>query len=454
MPGLDALSREDLIGLLGEAYKTLEEALGTISEFKERVQALEEEVARLRQDPPAAGGYAPRRNQAAAAEPRSRKKRSGGYSRMLEQPTQVRKHAADVCPDCGHRLCGGWFHRSRQVIEIPVVRYQVIEHEIWARHCGVCGKRVLPKASYGPEAVDGCRMGSRLTALVSYLKMRCRIPFRVIQSLLQIQFGLKVSLGELSEMLHRTASYGREAYQQLLEEVRGSPGTHADETSWYLNGSYQCLWTFSTPKVRWYKLASTRGAVVPKEVLAGFGGVLSSDFYAGYSWYLGDHQYCWAHLLRDLHALKEEHASDPSVVGWVDAVHGLYLQAREYANDHPAKRREERFRLQKQLEALALPCREGEMPQGRLARRMLNFLPSLFVFVEKPEIASDNNLAERALRPMVIARKISGGTRSEQGSNTVATLMSLFGTWGVRGQNELEACIQLLTASSPKPTTA
>jgi transposase len=296
-------------------------------------------------------------------------------------------------------------------------------------------------------------MGPRLTALVSYLKMRCRVPLRIIQNLLEIQFGLKVSLGELTELLHRAASYGRQAYQQLLEEVRGSPGVCADETGWYMNGAYQCLWTFATPGVRFFRLAATRGAVVPQEVLHGFRGVLSSDFYAGYNWYLGDHQYCWAHLLRAMHDLKKEHPSDPSVVLWVDAVHDLFKRAREYRGDHPARRRAERFRLQRQLEALARKYDQSDAPQRKLARRILRFLPHLLVFVEKPEIAPDNNLAESSLRPLVIARKVFGGTRSKKGSATIETLMSLFGTWNLRGRNELETCARLLT-DTPRTASA
>lgn len=372
---------------------------------------------------------------------------------MLEAPTEVCTHAAETCPDCGRKLAGGWLHRRRQVIEIPVIHYQVIEHQILARYCGVCKKRVLPKDGI-PDAIGHCRMGPRLTALVSYLKMRCRVPLRIIQSLLEIQFGLKVSLGELAELLHRAASYGRQAYQQLLEEVRGSPGVCADETGWYMNGAYQCLWTFATPRVRFFRLAATRGAVVPQEVLRGFRGVLSSDFYTGYNWYPGDHQYCWAHLLRALHDLKEEHASEPSVVQWVDAVHDLFERAREYSNDHPARRRAERFRLQHNLEALARKYDQSDAPQGKLARRILRFLPHLLVFVEKPQIAPDNNLAECSLRPLVIARKVFGGTRSNKGSATIETLMSLFGTWNVRGHNELEACAQLLTTNGPQAATA
>ena len=61
-----------------------------------------------------------------------------------------------------------------------------------------------------------------------------------------------------------------------------------------------------------------------------------------------------------------------------------------------------------------------------------------------PEAPSDNNAAERSLRHLVISRKISGGTRSEQGSDSKMTLSSLFGTWRARGLNPFLETRQLL----------
>src|SRR5437870_315383 len=101
MPDLDALSRDDLIVLLREAYKTIEGLVSTVSELKERVNALEDEITRVRMDPPTGGLEPMRRKQPAASEQKVRKKRGRGCSRMLEEPTQVRIHAADTCPDCG-----------------------------------------------------------------------------------------------------------------------------------------------------------------------------------------------------------------------------------------------------------------------------------------------------------------------------------------------------------------
>ena len=86
--------------------------------------------------------------------------------------------------------------------------------------------------------------------------------------------------------------------------------------------------------------------------------------------------------------------------------------------------------------------------QGNLCRRIERHIKELFVFVAAPGVSSDNNAAERSLRPLVVSRKISGGTRSEQGTDTNMTLASLFGTWRAQGLNTILTCRQLL--SSPQ----
>ena len=92
------------------------------------------------------------------------------------------------------------------------------------------------------------------------------------------------------------------------------------------------------------------------------------------------------------------------------------------------------------------PLFAAMMPQarGRLCQRINNHIKELF-FVTHPEVPPDNNAAERSLRPVVISRKISGGTRSQQGAETKMTPASLFGFWRAQNLNPLDACRQLLT---------
>ena len=98
---------------------------------------------------------------------------------------------------------------------------------------------------------------------------------------------------------------------------------------------------------------------------------------------------------------------------------------------------------------------EATAPERVLAKRIEQFIAELFTFVQYPEVPSENNAAERAIRPVVVARKISGGTRSPKGSKTSSILRTLFETWALQGRNTLDACRQTLIDSnggaSPAP---
>ena len=84
-----------------------------------------------------------------------------------------------------------------------------------------------------------------------------------------------------------------------------------------------------------------------------------------------------------------------------------------------------------------------------LCQRVERFLPELFTFVAQPQVTADNNAAERSLRPPVVSRKISGGTRSAQGSETRSILASLCGTWRWQGRDPYQALQQTLTQPLP-----
>ena len=85
-------------------------------------------------------------------------------------------------------------------------------------------------------------------------------------------------------------------------------------------------------------------------------------------------------------------------------------------------------------------------PQAKLCRRIERFIKELFVFVSHPGVPPENNAAERSLRHLVVSRKISGGTRSERGTNTKMALASLFGTWRANDLNPLLHCRNLLVS--------
>jgi hypothetical protein len=272
---------------------------------------------------------------------------------------------------------------------------------------------------------------------------------RQVRQMLRELWGLHLSAGEVVKLLEGTARAGEREVQSLLERVRGSPAVCADETGWREDGENGYLWTFSTPTLRYFVYDRSRAGAVPKEVLGEeFAGVVVSDFYAGYNKLEGIHQRCWVHLLRDLKALAELNADRAEVVAWVEAVKQVYQEAKAFSHSKAQVRQRQQRRLLQALRKLASPyAKETQAPQRVLAQRMLKYLHELFVFVRDPRVPADNNLAERSLRPSVIARKISGGTRSEKGSKTKTALMSLFGTWQAQEKPLLASCQELLLPS-------
>lgn len=432
MSEFDALSREELVAL--------------ILDLRARVLALEAVLDEQRRDPPS-GRVRPVpsfvKPNCPPRQKKERKKRHHSYVRHREKPTQVVEHAPDICPDCGRKLAGGWVQRVRQVIEIPSPRYEVIEHRFLRRWCGVC-KKYHGICVDLPGAVGRHRMGARLMSLVVTMKNGCRMTVSAIQRLLKSLWDLHLSRGEIIQILHTVAGQGRQVYDQLREAVRGSPFVHADETSWREDGKNHWLWSFSTPEARLFVEDASRGHQVPERELGGdFRGILSSDFYSAYSFHLGSHQRCWVHYLRDLKKLKEEHPSDAPLHRWIASVRAVYSRAKDYQN--PNRRARVRAREAFQEELLALARLPGpNAPQRLLAQRIERFVAEMFTFVEHQDVPSDNNAAERSIRPVVIYRKVSGGTRSSQGSDTFSILMSLVGTWMIQGQDPFQACQQML----------
>ena len=139
-------TREELIAIIATQQAQIEALLV-------RVEELEEEVRQLRQGKGGGAGLAVKPSKP-EKEFKPRKRRDRAFVRGRETADEVVHHAVGCCPDCGRRLQGGWEHGRHQVLEV-VVQRRVIDHVIWARRCGICRKRWLPKLHSGEIGAQG-----------------------------------------------------------------------------------------------------------------------------------------------------------------------------------------------------------------------------------------------------------------------------------------------------------
>lgn len=467
MDALETKTREELVALVRQQAKHIAALETQGVEYAVRLSTLEAEIDLLRSQAQGKGPgnnlppfIKPNRQKRRQEERKERKKRAQACVRKREPATEEIPHRVEVCPDCGHKLSGGWEKTRRQVIELPEEPVRVIDHVLMACRCGHCGKTVVAKV--GPEAgvLGQHRVGIRLMSYVATLSGEYRVPQAGIQGLLKSTYQVNLSVGEISEILHSVAKAGQDLVAEILEAIRTAPFVHADETGWREDGVNGYLWSFSTPTERYFYRDPSRSGDVPKGILGEeFLGTLLADFYSGYNWFMGRLQRCWTHFGRDLRDLRDKDGQDATVRTWVNQVLNVYHRAKaavERIWKQPrAQRREARCRFQAELMALAKPyVGAADAPQRVLAERVVNFEDQLFTFVEHPGTPSENNPAERAVRPAVIARKISGGTRSEKGSATKSALLTLFGTWKLRGEDQLQACMEMLRQAALNPRAA
>jgi transposase len=436
----------------------LREALKQAQELLRVALARIEELEKLKTPPPAFVKAEVKKPAAEEKKPRKKREAQHNRARRRAMPTHIIEHYLTMCPECDLRLGGISLARCREVIDVPPSpAVQITEHRIFKGWCARCQKWHEAPVDLQAEVLGQGRIGVRLASTIAYLRTGLRLPLRQIRDLLRTLHGFEVSLGEIVELLHRISTHAQPVLDALLTEIRDSPAVQADETGWREDGKNGYIWSVSTPTVRYYEYHHSRAGEVVKRLIGDeFAGVLGSDFYAGYNIHQGLHQRCWVHFLRDIHDLKKLYPDDAQVWQWAKAVKQIYDRAKAAPVPEPQlplpKQHAQRVALQhafeQELWQVCAPFVQTQTPMHTLCERVERFLPELFVFVAYPGVPSDNNLAERSVRPLVIARKISGGTRSPKGSATRMGLASLFGTWHAQGLNPFSQCLALLTTKS------
>jgi transposase len=434
--------REDLIAMV-QALVEENEAL------RVRVAELERRVRRLSGPPPSApSSQRPVWDKPAPkpeAKPPGQKRGHAGMTR--ERPERIDQtiiHGECSCPACGSELVD--VEEREQIVEEIVPAHTEAHRHVWLR--GRCPKCHAVRDLRPPEVRKGAHLGTATLLLAAWMKTHLGLPFRKASEALLAFAGLRVSPGGLSQSVKSLARDFAAEIEAIEKALRKEPSVNADETGLRVSGKANWLWAFVTPRLARFRAERRRGGEVVRQVLGeGFSGVLGCDFYRAHNAMTCPKQRCLAHLLREIKTVLDRRGPGRPPPAFLLAAR-RWCQAALFVgqcweNFTLSTAVEYRRRIERRLDGL-LAMRTRDKEARRLQTRLRLHAGELTTFLWWHGVDGTNNRAERAIRPAVITRKISGGHRSEAGAQAVAGVTSVLRTCALQGRDFVQAGLEIV----------
>jgi hypothetical protein len=438
MPDLDSLSRDDLIRLILELYRQNEDLRKQIEDLR-------------RKDKRSAAPFSKGERKKNPKRP-GRKPGQGPFTRRPEPPTNANSAPpVDVpiqetsCPFCGGTLDPEGYEEA-SVTDMPATpEPEVRLFKVHVCRCRKCGRKT--RAKHPDVAVDqygatAHRLGPRIKAMAHSLHYGDGIPVRRLPTILRGMSGITMTQSAITQhALKQIEGPVGAAYRELRERVPHAPVTYADDTGWRVGGDGAYLMAFDTDQETVYQIRRQHGNEQVREVIpSGYRGTLVTDRFTSYEAeeLTGVEQHkCLSHLIRNVVEVVESKTGRAKVFGSqlktiLQSANDLWRQQRVGEVSDYADRGE---RIEEELTYLLRPRRLRDPDNQRLLdgigrqhdrQRVLNFLTN-------PEVEPTNNRAERALRPAVIARKVSHCSQNERGAEAFAAFTSVARTTVKKG---------------------
>jgi transposase len=450
---LAALSRDDLVKLVLEQQHQ-------IAVLTAKVEALQAEVERLKREGQRQAAPFSKGTQVAAPKKPGRKPGKGLFRyRAAPEPATLPGTPIEVpvtlsaCPACGGRLVGAGVEWA-STTELPeAVRPQVRQFRVAVSRCTACGQRVRgqhPELAPDHYGATAHRVGERVMASAQVLHYGIGVPLRKVPAVLREVTGVQVTQSALTQDARRRAAGSVGAvYEQLRARVQEADTVHTDDTGWRVGGEPAPLMAFETAAVTVYQI---RGRHRNEEVRAGvpaeYEGVLVTDRGRSYDAIelagVGQ-QKCLAHIQRALSEVLEQQHGKARAFG--SRLQGRFRQALDLWHDyHHGQRTGFAAHAQRLKDALTHHLRDRPLKDPD-NRRLLNELGwhndrgNLLRFLDDPGIEPTNNRAERALRPAVIARKVSQCSKNARGAQAFASFTSVVRTLAKTGADSIAVSV-------------
>ncbi len=369
---------------------------------------------------------------------RGKKKRKGsGNKRKTKETTKKVKARLASCTKCGKDLSSvpPLKDSNTRIIEdiSEVSEPEVIEVEQEKKYCSGCQQVVTAKSELALPKSD---IGLNLTILICYLWVSLGIPFTRLSKYLKDFFLFDISTSGLSRHVIRVSRIFEEVYEEILQDVQMGLILFADETGWRIKGDLWWLWVFGTKDSAFFEIDNSRGSDVVLRILGElFPGVMVVDGWGAYLSTICEQQSCMAHLLRKMRKFRAKFPELEDIARFyvkfrriIRDGERLQEMRKEYGDDKFLRRL---GRLENRLEELLRWPNPDNVLQN-IIDKVRRQQPRILTFVRHPGVPCHNNFAEYLIRIGVLKRKISGGSKSEEGAKAYAVLLSLHTTCKLR----------------------
>lgn len=364
----------------------------------------------------------------------------------------------EQCRRCGEPLTGSdpepWRH---QVVELPSVRPHITEYHRHRLRCPGCG---ITTCGTLPTGVSPTCYGPRLASVVALCTGGYRMSKRMAASFCREVLGIEFSVGEVCQIEQLVTSAVAPAVEEAAVYVQ-SCDLNIDETPWKERGKRRTLWTLVTTQLSVFTITTGRGVAVLQQLVGEwYSGILTSDRAKVYDSYtLRQRQVCLAHLCRDFQAMIDRSGPGKEVgAALLEHLHVLFAWW-HWVRDGTWTRSTFQAYVQTLRASFKMELEWGTQnacpKTAATCRELLAREAALWTFVRVEGINPTNNSAERSLRPAVLWRKVSFGTRSERGSRFVASMLTVLLSCQQQHRNALAyltACCRAVYTNRPVPS--
>lgn len=375
-----------------------------------------------------------------------------------EAVTTTIAHPLTNCSDCGTLLISvkqiiRFVEDIANLTELSKLLKTIEKHIIGSGYCPNCKKRKVA-AKVSPQVSI---LGENVKQFVCYLSIIMRLSFGQIRCFLKDTAEFAISDGEITACLDEQAKKLTAEKERLFVNVRGAPGRHYDETRWKVQkegqGNYCWITRPTEGEETIFLMGRSRGKGNAEELQGDVDNQVGiSDDYAAYDNLFSKHQLCMAHPKRKLRDLAEAKTLFPASNGACrksyEAFSSLYTElektlASDYQEDTWLQKRAAYIT---KLKEIAIQTCHDPQKLKVIKQSLRQNVEKYFTCLLEPGIPADNNKAERGLRHVVLKRKISYGSKSQKGADTMSILCStLLSAWWNKPNNFFIAYNQMLT---------